>query len=123
MFQRSIWMRPALQTSEAVLLPAISRVWAEPPHFLDRYAQGKAAEDPFRPIPQEGITPAGLELSTYVRRKGSMAGRGVLRAAGYTGQPFAIREKPQYYAGGLRRGGRAPSTYAGWISKQRRSGR
>lgn len=100
MLQRSVWMRPALQTREAVLLPALSRQRLADPYFSDRYTKIKNAEDPFRPIPEENI-PQNLEvtaLSTYVRPRGSMAGRGVLRAAGvYCG--FCSRgRKPQYYA-------------------------
>ena len=95
--QRYSWMRPALQTSEAVLLPALLKRQPPEPLFSDRYSRSKPLEDPFRPIPPEGAAQP-LALSTYVRPRGSMAGRGVLRAAGMTGVPFAGRGKPQYAA-------------------------
>ncbi|MDD3335775.1 MAG: hypothetical protein PHI98_09730 [Eubacteriales bacterium] len=96
MQQRYSWMRPALQTSEAVLLPALLKRQYGEPRYSDRYTRVKAAEDPFRPVPQEG-EPV-LALSTYVRPRGSMAGRSVLRAAGVSGSPFSFRGKPRYYA-------------------------
>ena len=105
MFQRSIWMRPALQTSEAVLLPALPQHQPAQPGFSDLYTYRKAAEDPFRPLPLEDQPVQSLALSTYVRPRGSMAGRSVLRAAGVTGSPFMPRGKPQYYAGRSGQGG------------------
>lgn len=96
MLQRSLWMRPALQMGEAVLLPALMRRQLAEPFFSDRYTHIKADESPFRPVPTEGEQPT-LALSTYVRPRGSMAGRSVLRAAGMTGNPFAARGKPRYY--------------------------
>lgn len=94
MFQRSIWMRPALQTSEAVLLPALNRLPMTEPFN----ARLKPAQDAFRPV-QSMDGRESLALSTYVRPQGSMAGRSVLRAAGMTGEPFSGRGKPRYYAG------------------------
>ena len=95
--QRNPWMRPALQTSEAVFLPALLKRQPPEPLFSDRYSRVKPEEDPFRPVPQEGqASPAAL--STYVRPRGSMAGRSVLRAAGMTGVPLGGRSKPRYYA-------------------------
>lgn len=64
--QKQWWTQPALQTSEAVLLPAL---------------EGRE-EDAFRPVTDEWETPQNLALSTYVRPRGSMAGRSVLRAVG-----------------------------------------
>lgn len=100
MLQRSIWMRPALQTREAVLLPALTSRRVAEPLFSDRYTKVKSAEDPFRPILAEGEQPtsACTALSTYVRPRGSMAGRGVLRAAGVWCSPYGRGRKPQYYA-------------------------
>lgn len=94
--QRYLWMRPALQTSEAVLLPALPRHRLAEPRFSDRFTHVKTSQDPFRPIPAEGEQ-QNMALSTYVRPRGSMAGRSVLRAAGVTGDPFSCRKKPQYY--------------------------
>lgn len=97
MLLRSLWMRPALQTSEAVLLPALVKRQTMEPFFSDRYTHVAAAEDPFRPVPPSDGQQS-LALSTYVRPRGSMAGRSVLRAAGVTGNPFASRGRPKYYS-------------------------
>lgn len=106
MQQRSLWMRPALQKSEAVLMPALERRRYAEPHFSDRFTHVKATGDnPFRPVPQEDQPQQSLALSTFVRRRGSMAGRSVLRAAGVMGNPFSTRGKPRYAAGGARRPG------------------
>lgn len=93
--QRSVWMRPALQKSEAVLLPALQRRMIGEPQFSDPYSYTYLAsgEDPFLPLDGTEMTatasqapePTGAmttALSTYVRPRGSMAGRSVLRAAG-----------------------------------------
>jgi len=99
MLQRSLWMRPALQTREAVLLPALNRRRIAEPLFSDRYTRPKSGEDPFRPLPSENEPSDGLTtaLSTYVRPRGSMAGRGVLRAAGVACSPYVRNARPQYY--------------------------
>lgn len=94
--QRYLWMRPALQQSEAVLMPALPRLLMAEPRFSDRFTHAKAAEDPFRPLPA-GDGSNSLALSTYVRPRGSMAGRSVLRAAGVCGEPFTWRARPRYY--------------------------
>lgn len=97
--QRNLWMRPALQKSEAVLLPALPRRQQAEPRFSDRYTRPAPAEDPFRPFPDIAAAPAStLALSTYVRPRGSMAGRSVLRAAGVSAEPFRRRAKPRYYS-------------------------
>ena len=75
MIQRSLWKRPALQTSEAVLLPALPRMKAAEPVYSDGYLHVRPTEDPFRPVEETPRT----ALSTYVRPRGSMAGRSVLR--------------------------------------------
>lgn len=62
--QKQWWTRPALQPSEAVLLPALET----------------REDSAFRPAWQEWDAPQPLALSTYVRPRGSMAGRSVLRA-------------------------------------------
>ena len=78
--QNEWWMRPALQKSEAVLLPALPRRMGTT-RLLTRCPA--AASGPFQPVsPEWPSTGSGLELSTYVRPRGSMAGRSVLRAAG-----------------------------------------
>lgn len=85
MQQRYLYMRPALQPGEAVLLPALSgRYWTEP--LVAEPAQ-PAANSSFIPITGDwnGQTTA---LSTQVRSTGSMAGRGVLRAAGVSMSPY-----------------------------------
>jgi len=94
MQQRYLYMRPALQTSEAVLLPALPRTrWNEP---LLRETAPTAGDEHFVPVTGDwnGQT---LALSTHVRSAGSMAGRGVLRAAGVSDSPFSTRARPRYY--------------------------
>lgn len=94
--QSYLWMRPALQVSEAVLLPALSRhnLIAEP-RFSDRFTHVKASENPFRPVPEEGVAQT-LALSTYVRPRGSMVGRGILRAVGVRENPYSRSARPAY---------------------------
>ncbi|MEA5015995.1 MAG: hypothetical protein VB099_15695 [Candidatus Limiplasma sp.] len=102
--QRSLWMRPALQKSEAVLLPALQRVVGEP-QFSDPYYYITSGEDPFVPIQGDEMAPAPqaagvttTALSTYVRPRGSMAGRSVLRAAGVAENPYMRQgARPTYY--------------------------
>ena len=100
--QRSLWMRPALQKSEAVLLPALQRRIAEP-QFSDPYYYISSSENPFVPIQGDEMTATAPEvtttaLSTYVRPRGSMAGRSVLRAAGVSENPYLWRNaRPTYY--------------------------
>ncbi|MBR4067633.1 MAG: hypothetical protein IKK08_03275 [Clostridia bacterium] len=80
MQQRNLFMKPALQPGEAVLLPALpGNRWQE------TIAAGLKTSDEsstFIPAGEEwkGQTTA---LSTQVRTSGSMAGRSVLRAAGF----------------------------------------
>ena len=90
MIQRSLWKRPALQTSEAVLLPVYS----------DGYLHVRPTEDPFRPVEETPRT----ALSTYVRPRGSMAGRSVLRAVGIGADPYLRRKTESGWPG--RRTGR-----------------
>ena len=61
MIQRSLWKRPALQTSEAVLLPALPRMKAAEPVYSDGYLHVRPTEDPFRPVEETPRT----ALSTY----------------------------------------------------------
>lgn len=96
--QRNPWMRPALQTSEAVLLPALPKRKRVEPRFSDRYTLKKAEEDPFRPFPTEMDAHLTTALSTYVRSRGSMAGKSVLRAAGVSASPFSQHARPRYAA-------------------------
>lgn len=79
--QNDWWMRPALQKSEAVLLPALPRRPISLPRFSEQFTHVKASDDPFRPV-SEDWPKEQTALSTYVRPRGSMAGRSVLRAAG-----------------------------------------
>lgn len=89
------WMRPALQVSEAVLLPALPRrSGVTGPRFTQRFAN--LSTEPFRPVPAEGIAEQPAALSTYVRPRGSMAGRGVLRAAGVSMNPWNQWARPAY---------------------------
>lgn len=94
--QSYLWMRPALQVSEAVLLPALPRHMIAEPRFSDRFTHIKASENPFRPVPEEGSAQAAMALSTYVRPRGSMAGRGILRAVGVRENPYSRSAKPTY---------------------------
>lgn len=76
--QKQWWTQPALQTSEAVLLPAL-----------------EGREDAaFRHVTDEWDAPQGLALSTYVRPRGSMAGRSVLRAVGVRSAPYLRGASP-----------------------------
>lgn len=102
---RESWKRPALQQSEAVLLPAMRPEVAEP-RFSDRFttaAQRRAGFVPAWDTPQNGVQTTAL--STYVRPRGSMAGRSVLKAAGVNLDPYAKR--------GRARRGRSKTT-GGW---------
>lgn len=85
--QKEWWMRPALQTSEAVLLPALET--------QDSTSARSAASD-FLPVKDKWETPPNLALSTYVRPRGSMAGRSVLRAAGIHADPYASPEASRF---------------------------
>ena len=93
MIQRSLWKRPALQTSEAVLLPALPRMKAAEPVYSDGYLHVRPVEE----------TPR-TALSTYVRPRGSMAGRSVLRAVGIGADPYLHRKTESGWPG--RRAGR-----------------
>ena len=86
------WMRPALQKSEAVLLPALPRRMGTT-RLLTRFSSGSPSH--FLPVEETWPT-SSMELSTYVRPRGSMAGRSVLRAAG-------IRANRYYVQSGCRR--------------------
>lgn len=86
--QNEWWMRPALQKSEAVLLPALPRRMGTT-RLLNRFANTPSISGSFVPVmndwqPQQKT----MELSTYVRPRGSMAGRSVLRAAGIRADRF-----------------------------------
>ena len=88
MQQRYLYMKPALQPSEAVLLPALPRRrWHEP-----------LVMEPAHIVPDSSFVPVTGDwngrttaLSTHVRPCGSMAGRSILRAVGATGNPYARR--------------------------------
>ena len=88
MQQRYLYMKPALQPSEAVLLPALPRRrWLEP-----------LVVEPAHSVPDSGFVSVTGEwngqttaLSTHVRSGGSMAGRGILRAVGAMGNPYPGR--------------------------------
>ena len=88
------WMQPALQTNEAVLLPALERRTLAPYRFGNRYLMPASSEEAFQPANENwGTVSPELALSTYVRPRGSMAGRSVLRAAGIRTEPFYQRQK------------------------------
>ena len=106
--QNALWMRPALQQSEAVLMTAMPRRQPREQRFRSVHITNDEQLSPFRPVPaaQPAAQPAAspfvtaspsLDLSTFVRPRGSMAGRGVLRAAGFTGDPYATRARPRYH--------------------------
>lgn len=97
------WLRPALHKSEAVMMPALGHRRVREPLFSDR--NGVKSENAFVPVPQAVTTTA---LSTYVRPRGSMAGRSVLRAAGVSLNPYASPKRSRQSGaargfGGLRR--------------------
>lgn len=103
MQQRYLYTRPALQPSEAVLLPALPRRrWQEP---LVMESAVSARDHTFVPVTGDwnGQTTA---LSTCVRSNGSMAGRGILRAVGVRMNPYAGRSTQ----GGRRSGARPGRT-------------
>ena len=86
--QNEWWMRPALQKSEAVLLPALPRRLGTT-RLLNRCSGVPAVSGPFLPVTEDWQNPRQtLALSTYVRPRGSMAGRSVLRAAGIRADRF-----------------------------------
>ena len=92
--QNEWWKRPALQKSEAVLLPALERRTYSEYRFSDQFVHAKLPDDMFRPVDE--AWPETTALSTYVRPRGSMAGRGVLRAAGISADSFSRRSRPLY---------------------------
>lgn len=94
--QNEWWMRPALQKSEAVLLPALERRTYSEYRFSDRFTHAKPSDEAFRPAAETWGAGETTALSTYVRPRGSMAGRGVLRAAGVSADPFMRRARPRY---------------------------
>lgn len=91
--QNEWWMRPALQKSEAVLLPALERRTYSEYRFPNRFLNPSMPQDSFQPVTEAWPSGEGTALSTYVRPRGSMAGRGVLRAAGVSASPFAARRR------------------------------
>lgn len=91
--QNESWMQPALQASEAVLLPALERRSLSTRRFGNRYLPA-APTDAFRPVTESWPAEQPLALSTYVRPRGSMAGRSVLRAAGVRLGPAWQRSRP-----------------------------
>lgn len=96
--QNESWMQPALQVSEAVLLPALERRSMSMPRFGNRYLSSPPPSDVFRPAEDLWGAPQPLALSTYVRPRGSMAGRSVLRAAGVRTGP--AWQRPRYASAG-----------------------
>ena len=89
--QNELWMQPALQPGEAVLLPALERSTFRQPRFGGRMIVPSSDSDAFMPVHDTWPDNQSLALSTYVRPRGSMAGRSVLRAAGVPSTPFGIR--------------------------------
>ncbi len=99
MQQRYLYTKPALQPSEAVLLPALSRRMRMEPLVVEPVS---SRADSFIPVTGDwnGQTTA---LSTQVRSAGSMAGRSVLRAVGVSACPYRC---PVAAGGTVRRTGR-----------------
>jgi len=87
------WMRPALQKSEAVLLPALEKRNYSEYRFPNRFLHTSMPQDSFQPVTEAWPAAESTALSTYVRPRGSMAGRGVLRAAGVSASPFVSRRR------------------------------
>ena len=88
MQQRYLYMKPALQPSEAVLLPALPRRrWLEP---LVMEPSQTITDSSFVPVTGDW-NGQSTALSTHVRSCGSMAGRGILRSVGVMGQPYMRR--------------------------------
>lgn len=90
--QQEWWMQPALQKNEAVLLPALERSTRSTLHLLNRMTHIQPATESFLPVGSEWPLQT-TALSTYVRPRGSMAGRSVLRAAGVRLSPYRSASK------------------------------
>ena len=86
-----LWMQPALQVSEAVLLPALEKRNMNYQRFGNLFLSPSVTPDGFRPADSPWESSEMLALSTYVRPRGSMAGRSVLRAAGIQMDPYCFR--------------------------------
>lgn len=82
--QNRLWMQPAVQASEAVLLPALESR-SIPLSVFDSPSPVPTQESAFRPVKEDW--PAEQPLDTYMPPRGSMAGRSVLRAAGVHTEP------------------------------------
>ena len=89
--QNESWLHPALQENEAVLLPALERRSRNFPRFGTRYLPPSSAAASFRPVPQDWSSEHPSVSNGSMRPRGSMAGRGVLRAAGVHTEPFYRR--------------------------------
>ncbi len=86
MQQRYLYTKPALQPGEAVLLPALPRRrWQEPLVMEPAVSQ---RNQNFVPVSGDW-SGQNTALSTCVRQPGSMAGRGILRAAGVRISPYS----------------------------------
>ena len=107
---KDAWMRPALRKSEAVLMPALLRGQASEQQFSDWFYRRQPKESEYIVITPNTTTTA---LSTYVRPKGSMAGRSVLRAAGVAASPYARGFQPRYAARQNRWGNRSAMAVRG----------
>ena len=84
------WMQHALQTSEAVLLPALERRTTPTSRFGNRYLVPDASTDVFQPVSHSWEQPSPAPAAQSARQ-GSMAGRSVLRAAGVRCTPTTRR--------------------------------
>lgn len=112
MRDREWWMRPALQKSEAILMPALHRRGPWESLLPDGFPAVAQRADAFQALPAAQTT----ALSTYVRPRGSMAGRGVLRAAGVMLDAYATRRT-------VTAQGRARQTWPGMATRQRETAR
>jgi len=87
--QNESWMQPALQTSEAVLLPALEPRPSSAYRFGSRLLPPASSASDFRPVSESWEQPSVSR--TVATRQGSMAGRSVLRAAGVRCTPVSRR--------------------------------
>ncbi len=80
------WMQPALQTSEAVLLPALETASHPTQSSPTRYLPAPQYHSAFVAADENWEQPAARTLP--VQSHGSMAGRSVLRAVGVHTAPI-----------------------------------
>lgn len=89
--QKDLWMQPALQAGEAVLLPALERRSTPVSRFGSRYLAPPLPDSAFRPASEPWEDARLPAPHSCAQSRGSMAGRSVLRAAGVRTEPFYRR--------------------------------